>query len=172
MTLLSQVDHDTNLWWMGVFLALMGIGVGSVMQNLVLAAQNTVGMRNVGAATATVTFFRTLGGATGVSALGAVLGARVSAIVSESLAARGIATDGGFTTNGTLDVNALPAPVQEIVRAAYGDATGTLFLISAVIAVVTAVAVLFIRETPLRDTLDLDDDQNPARAHTTRGPRR
>ncbi|WP_277680864.1 MDR family MFS transporter [Saccharomonospora azurea] len=172
LTLLSQVDHDTNLWWMGVFLALMGIGVGSVMQNLVLAAQNTVGMRNVGAATATVTFFRTLGGATGVSALGAVLGARVSAIVSESLAARGIATDGGFTTNGTLDVNALPAPVQEIVRAAYGDATGTLFLISAVIVVVTAVAVLFIRETPLRDTLDLDDDQNPARAHTTRSPRR
>ncbi|WP_197322197.1 MDR family MFS transporter [Saccharomonospora sp. NB11] len=168
--LLSQVDHDTNLWWMGVFLALMGIGVGSIMQNLVLAAQNTVGMRNVGAATATVTFFRTLGGATGVSALGAVLGSRVSDLVAESLAARGIRTDGGFTTNGTLDVGALPEPVQEIVRAAYGDATGTLFLISAAVTVITAASVFFIRETPLRDTLDLDEESGTPRHPGAHGP--
>ncbi|WP_040918927.1 MDR family MFS transporter [Saccharomonospora glauca] len=163
LALLSQVDHDTNLWQMGVFLALMGIGVGSVMQNLVLAAQNTVGMSNVGAATATVTFFRTLGGATGVSALGAVLASRVSDLVAQSLAARGVPATGGIPGGGNLDVEALPAPMQEIVRAAYGDATGTLFLISALIAVVTVLAVVFIRETPLRDTLDLDEgpDEEP-----------
>ncbi|TLW95324.1 MFS transporter [Saccharomonospora piscinae] len=158
LCLLAGVDHDTNLWWMGVFLALMGIGVGSLMQNLVLAAQNTVGMADVGAATATVTFFRTLGGATGVSALGAVLGARVSDLVSEALAARGLPAAGGLGSgSGNLDVDALPGPVQDIVRAAYGDAMGTLFLITAGAAVVTVLAVAFVRETPLRDTLDLDD---------------
>ncbi|CAM3012029.1 MDR family MFS transporter [Saccharomonospora xinjiangensis] len=163
LALLSQVDHDTNLWWMGAFLALMGIGVGSIMQNLVLAAQNTVGMTNVGAATATVTFFRTLGGAAGVSALGAVLGMRVTDLVTESLAARGLRAGAGLAAGGDLDVDALPPPVREIVRAAYGDATGTLFQVAAIAAVVTVVAVVFIRETPLRDTLDLDDEAQPAR---------
>ncbi|WP_043537249.1 MDR family MFS transporter [Saccharomonospora cyanea] len=171
LSLLSQVDHDTNLWWMGVSLALMGIGVGSVMQNLVLAAQNTVGMSNVGAATATVTFFRTLGGATGVSALGAVLGMRVTDLVTESLTARGLPAGGGLGTGGgTLDVEALPAPVREIVRTAYGDATGTLFLLSACAAVITVLAVVFIRETPLRETLDLDEEPQPVRAPSGHRP--
>lgn len=160
LSLLASVDHDTNLAWMGVFLALMGIGVGSIMQNLVLAAQNTVGMRNVGAATATVTFFRTLGGATGVSALGAVLAMRVSDIATETLAQRGIQAGGQISVGGSLDLDALPTAVADIVRAAYGDATGTLFLISAVIAIITAVSVIFIKENPLRDTLDLDDESD------------
>ncbi len=110
-----------------------------------------------------MTFFRTLGGATGVSALGAVLASRVSDLVAQSLAARGVPATGGIPGGGNLDVEALPAPMQEIVRAAYGDATGTLFLISALIAVVTVLAVVFIRETPLRDTLDLDEgpDEEP-----------
>ncbi|WP_040922309.1 MDR family MFS transporter [Saccharomonospora xinjiangensis] len=163
LALLSQVDHDTNLWWMGAFLALMGIGVGSIMQNLVLAAQNTVGMNNVGAATATVTFFRTLGGAAGVSALGAVLGMRVTDLVTESLAARGLRVGAGLAAGGDLDVDALPPPVREVVRAAYGDATGTLFQVAAIAAVVTVIAVVFIRETPLRDTLDLEEEAQPAR---------
>ncbi|WP_007026730.1 MDR family MFS transporter [Saccharomonospora iraqiensis] len=169
LSLLSTVDHTTNLGWMGVFLALMGTGVGSMMQNLVLAAQNTVGMRNVGAATATVTFFRTLGGSAGVSVLGAVLAMRVADHITSTLTARGLpvgdALNGG---GGTLDVDALPPPVREVVRAAYGHATGTLFLIAACAALVTVVAVAFIREQPLRETLDLDDHDGttPPAPHT------
>jgi EmrB/QacA subfamily drug resistance transporter len=176
--LLASVDHATNLVWMSVFLTLLGIGVGSVMQNLVLVAQNTVGMRYVGVATAAVTFFRTLGGAIGVSALGAVLSAQVSDITAASLAARGLHAD-AHVSAGSLDFDALPAPVADIVRAAYGDATGTLFLISAALAVITAVSVLFIKEAPLRDTFDLADKPTPtpptpANSHTptrVRNPR-
>ncbi|MEU3270160.1 MFS transporter [Saccharomonospora sp. NPDC006951] len=155
--LLSTIDHTTNLVWMGVFLAMMGIGVGSLMQNLVLVAQNTVGMRDIGSATAVVTFFRTLGGSAGVSALGAVLATQVADHITRDLAARGIPAAGALNGGGgTLNLAALPEPVRQVVRAAYGDATGTLFLIAACIAIVTVVAVAFIRETPLRSTLDIE----------------
>jgi hypothetical protein len=132
----------------------MGIGMGMMMQNLVLAVQNTVDVSEVGAASATVTFFRSLGGAVGVSVLGAVLVTRVTNLITEHLRALGLggaAAQGG--SGSVLDVNALPGPVQEIVRHAYGDATGRIFVIAAGAALVSLLAVLFIREVPLRRTV-------------------
>ena len=66
-------------------MAVMGVGLGAMMQNLVLAVQNTVDVRDIGAASATVAFFRTLGGAVGVSVLGAVLATRVQDNTIEGL---------------------------------------------------------------------------------------
>ena len=63
----------------------MGVGLGAMMQNLVLAVQNTVDVRDIGAASATVAFFRTLGGAVGVSVLGAVLADQVQNNTIEGL---------------------------------------------------------------------------------------
>ncbi|MBB3050955.1 EmrB/QacA subfamily drug resistance transporter [Prauserella isguenensis] len=162
LSLLGTIDSEINLVQMGVYLALMGIGTGCLMQNLVLVAQNTVGMRDVGSSTAVVTFFRTLGGSAGVSALGAVLAHNVSEYIAEAAAARGMPMSGGATGasgGSTLDVEAMPAPVQAIVRSAYGDAIGDVFLIGAAVAVVTFLAVVFIKETPLRSTLDLADEE-------------
>lgn len=158
LAMLSRIDEATPLAVVWPLLALMGAGVGSMMQNLVLAAQNTVGMRNVGSATGTVTFFRTLGGSAGVSALGAVLAAQVAGNITETLSERGIPVgDAANQGGGAMDVEALPEPVRDVVHAAYGEGIGTLFLVAAVIAVVAVVAVVFIRENPLRDTIDLQD---------------
>ncbi|MGA9715156.1 MAG: EmrB/QacA family drug resistance transporter, partial [Aeromicrobium sp.] len=64
----------------------------------------------------------------------------------------------GRTGGGSLlDVENLPAPVAEIVRSAYGDATGTIFLVGAFVAVFSLVAALLIREVPLRTTIDKRD---------------
>ncbi|APU17909.1 Major Facilitator Superfamily transporter [Actinoalloteichus sp. GBA129-24] len=147
LCLLATIDHDTQLWLVGCYLALLGSGVGLSMQNLVLAVQNNTHARDLGAATATVTFFRSLGGATGVSVLGAVLSGQVAARVAA--ATGGAAGEAG----ASLDIATLPKPLQDVVHAAYGDATGLVFGISAVAAVVTLVAVLFIREVPLRTTV-------------------
>ncbi|MFR9730476.1 MFS transporter [Saccharopolyspora sp. MS10] len=154
MGLLSTVDHTTNLVLVGVYLALMGIGVGSLMQNLVLTVQNVTTGKNVGSVTSVVTFFRTLGGSAGVSVLGAVLASRVTDYVNEGLAERGVSTGGGAAGGGSLDIGALPPAMQEVVRAAYGDAIGDIFLVSACISVITLLAVVFIREVPLRTTID------------------
>ncbi|MGA9714588.1 MAG: MFS transporter, partial [Aeromicrobium sp.] len=87
MGLLGTLDHHTPEWHAMVFLAFVGVGMGMLLQNYVLAVQNTVGVSEVGSASATVAFFRSLGGAVGVSVLGAILAAEVRADVSTRLAA-------------------------------------------------------------------------------------
>lgn len=153
--LLGTIDHTSPYWYVGLGMLAMGIGMGMTMQNLVLAVQNTVDVSEVGAAGASVTFFRSLGGAVGVSVLGAILATRVTNLITEHLRELGpgaaAAAQGG--SGSLLDVNSLPGPVQEIVRHAYGDATGRIFVIAAGAAVVSFLAVLFIREVPLRQTV-------------------
>lgn len=73
----GTISHTTPDWQTWIFMGLMGLGMGAMMQNIVLAVQNTIDVRDIGAASATLAFFRTLGGAIGVSVLGAVLAAQV-----------------------------------------------------------------------------------------------
>jgi EmrB/QacA subfamily drug resistance transporter len=152
---LSQIDHATPLPAVAAGMFAVGTGVGMSMQNLVLVVQNTVPLAEVGAASGAITFFRSLGGTVGVSVLGAVLANQVATKIAGGLRELGIdpaASDGG---GSTLNIAAMPAPVQEVVRAAYGDATGNIFLISAGIAVLGVIAVLFLTPATLRDSLDL-----------------
>ena len=151
---LSTMDHQTSLWIVGTGMALVGIGVGMSMQNLVLSVQNTVRLRDIGAASSTVAFFRSLGGTIGVSVLGAVLAHRVTKDITTQLAAAGVPA-GNSGGSSALNLAALPASIQHIVRAAYGDATGHIFLISAAIAVVGVIAAAFLRPTALRTTVDM-----------------
>ncbi len=152
--LLGSIDHATELWLVGIFIAVVGLGTGMLMQNLVLAVQNTVSVQNIGAASSTVAFFRTFGGAIGVSVLGSVLATRVAENSASGLAALGVPA-GSSSGGGSLDFASLPAPVAAVIRTAYGDATGRIFLIAGAVALVTVLAVLFIPNRPLRTTIDL-----------------
>jgi EmrB/QacA subfamily drug resistance transporter len=151
--MLATVDHTTSMWNVGVAMTIVGVGVGMTMQNLVLAVQNTVELRDIGSSTSAVTFFRSLGGTIGVSVLGAVLASRVATKVSDGLAAIGVPTGSGGDSS-SLDLQGLPAAVAEVVRSAYGDATGFVFALSAAVALLGLVAILLIREVPLRTTFD------------------
>ncbi len=159
--LLGTIDHTSPYWYVGSGMLAMGIGMGMMMQNLVLAVQNTVDVSQVGAASASVTFFRSLGGAVGVSVLGAVLANRVTDLITVNLRSSGLGSVQG-SGGSVLDVGALPAPVAEIVRHAYGDATGKIFVIAAGSAVVSLLAVLFIREVPLRRTVGITEAVEPS----------
>jgi EmrB/QacA subfamily drug resistance transporter len=157
---LATMDHQTSLWIVGTGMALVGIGVGMSMQNLVLSVQNTVRLKDIGAASSTVAFFRSLGGTIGVSVLGAVLAHRVTNDITGQLGGAGASggSSGGSSGGGetsALNLAQLPAAVQHIVRAAYGDATGHIFLISAAIAVVGVLAAAFMRPKALRTTVDM-----------------
>nr|WP_082471460.1 MFS transporter [Arthrobacter sp. Leaf234] len=149
----GTIDHLTELWLVGIYTFVFGLGLGLMLQNLVLAVQNTVAVKDIGSASASVAFFRSMGGAAGVAVLGAVLGTQVTTKTTEGLAAAGVPSTGG-AAGGSLDLVDLPAPIAEIVRAAYGDSTALIFTITAVIAVLGLICVLFIRETPLRRTVD------------------
>lgn len=151
--LLGTIDHATSLWWVSIFILIVGLGTGMLMQNLVLVVQNTVSVQNIGAASSNVAFFRTFGGAIGVSVLGSVLATRVTDLSSGGLARLGIT---GGSAGGNLDIDSLPDPVESIIRVAYGDATGRIFLIAAAAAVVALIAVSLLPNRPLRRTIDLD----------------
>ncbi|XVV16169.1 MFS transporter [Actinoplanes sp. CA-131856] len=159
---LSPIDHETPLWYMGVGMFLVGAGVGMSMQNLVLAVQNSVSLKDIGAASSTVAFFRSLGGTIGVSVLGAVLARRVADQITEGLTAAGIPATGSGDGSSSLNLAALPDPIVSIVRAAYGDATGHIFLISAIIGVVGVIAALALRPVMLRTSIDLPDELKSA----------
>ena len=150
---LGFIDHTTPFWQVAIYMSVMGVGVGALIQNIVLAVQNTVDVANVGSTSATITFFRSLGGAVGVAVLGAILANHVADNISTGLRDAGLPSSGG--ASGTLDIEDLPAPIQAIVHVAYGDSFGFLFAIAAVISVVTLVAVLLVREVPLRNTVEL-----------------
>ena len=153
LALAGTMDHTTELWLTGLYTGIFGIGLGMLMQNLVLAVQNTVRATDIGSASASVAFFRSVGGAIGVSVLGAVMANHVKDLATDGLAKLGIQSTGN--SGATLDLKDLPAPIADIMRAAYGDATAGIFMISAAVSVVALLAVIFIKEVPLRKTVDI-----------------
>jgi MFS family permease len=148
--LLATVDHATDMVLLGCFLAVLGVGIGMTMQNLVLAVQNTVAPADLGAASSAVAFFRSLGGTIGVSVLGAVLSSRVGGLISEGLADVPGAPAAGSADVGLADLADAPPALRELIAVSYGDATGRVFLISALLSIITIGAVLLIREVALR----------------------
>ncbi|MFJ8539153.1 MFS transporter [Streptomyces sp. NPDC093591] len=146
--LLGTMRYDTAYWKVGVFMALLGLGIGMMMQNLVLATQNQVAPSDLGAASSVVNFFRSLGGAMGVSALGAVLSHRITHYAEEGLAKLGVQ---GSSGHGEIpDLDALPAPVRTVIESAYGHGVADVFLYAAPIAFLALVFALFIKEVPLK----------------------
>ncbi|MFF7248266.1 MDR family MFS transporter [Embleya sp. NPDC008237] len=143
--LMSTARADTDLWVLGGYMFLLGMGVGALQQNLVLAVQNAVPIHQLGAASSVVAFFRSLGGAVGVSALGAVMATKVTGYLSDA----GLKSGAGGGA-GIPNVHHLPEPARGIVEASYGHAVGDIFLFAAPFGLLALVAVLLIKEVPLQ----------------------
>ncbi|MGW3949540.1 MFS transporter [Streptomyces sp. NPDC004752] len=149
---LGTIDFRTPMLFLSASMLCVGMGVGMTLQNLVLVVQNTVQLKDVGAASSTVSFFRSLGGTIGVSVLGAVLARHVHDEIAEGLASTRLA--GGADS---VDNTAQSPAVREIVRIAYGDATAQVFALSAAAAVLAVVAAVLLRPVRLRSSLDLPE---------------
>ena len=155
LVLLAQVDEKTSSTVMGLYMLVLGLGLGLVMQVLIIAVQNSSDFADLGTATAGVTYFRSIGGAFGASIFGTVLNNRLSAKITAAQA------------NGTLSprfpvkqVLADPTIVQKAPPAdrpliepflhLYAVSLQTVYLVAAGIAVIAFVLSLFLREVPLR----------------------
>ncbi|MEU3034002.1 MFS transporter [Streptomyces griseoaurantiacus] len=166
--LLGTIRYDTDYWKMAIFMALLGLGIGMMMQNLVLCTQNQVDPSDLGSASSTVTFFRSLGGAIGVSALGAVMAHRITGYVMDGLAGldpKYAAAASGSGTGTIPDMDKLPAPLRTVMESAYGHGIADIFLIAGAVAAVAFLITLFIKEVPLRTKGGLAqaaDTENPA----------
>jgi EmrB/QacA subfamily drug resistance transporter len=160
--LLSELKAGSSLVLAGVFMAVLGIGLGMVMQVLVLATQNAVPRRDLGAATASATFFRSMGGALGVAVFGALLAHRLREVlpglIADAHARVPAAAGGGGSGGGDLvsllgspaAIHHLPGPLQGAIVEGFAQSLHTVFLAAVPFAVAGFVVVLFLREEPLR----------------------
>ncbi|MFI5684698.1 MFS transporter [Streptomyces sp. NPDC051636] len=152
--LLGTIRYDTAYWKMAVFMALLGLGIGMMMQNLVLCTQNQVAPSDLGSASSTVTFFRSLGGAVGVSALGSVMSHRITDYVKDGIAGLSpkyqAALAGSSSSGDSIpDMDKLPAPLRTVMESAYGHGIADVFFIAGCLAAVAFLITLFIKEVPL-----------------------
>ncbi|MFG2933474.1 MFS transporter [Streptomyces achromogenes] len=155
LLLLGGIRYDTDYWKMAIFMALLGLGIGMMMQNLVLATQNQVSPSDLGSASSTVTFFRSLGGAVGVSALGAVMSRRITHYVQDGVSAldpksQAALAGGSGSTDSIPDMDKLPAPIRTLMESAYGHGIADVFLIAGCLAAIAFLITLFIKEVPLK----------------------
>jgi EmrB/QacA subfamily drug resistance transporter len=142
MYLLSTLHTGSSRFESGLYMAVLGLGVGMVMQILVLATQNEAPVADLGVATSTVGFFRAVGGSIGVAAFGALFASRINDLL-------GAAADLNITPEA---VRRLPPSARVATQAAFADAITRVFAFAVPLLLFALVLAFFLKEIPLRTT--------------------
>jgi EmrB/QacA subfamily drug resistance transporter len=149
LVLLATMGTDTSAFTTSVYMVVLGVGMGLLMQNTMLVVQNSVDMRDVGAASGAATLFRTVGGSLGVSLLGTLYTSRLTDELASSVGAGAEQlTGGGQLTPAMLDQ--LPDALRSAYQAAVTSGVGQVFLWGGLIALLAVAAAVAVREVPLR----------------------
>ncbi|WP_327069429.1 MFS transporter [Kitasatospora sp. NBC_01250] len=159
LILLSRLTESSSTTVMSLYFLVFGLGLGLVLQVLVLIVQNSVGYQDLGAATAAATFFRSIGASFGVSIFGTIFTTQLTHKLTDAL--RGVHLPPGFALSSiTADphvIKSLPAAVAHSVLHAYASSIAEVFLYAAPVAFVAFLFSLFIREEPLRASVTAPD---------------
>ncbi|MEQ7006493.1 MDR family MFS transporter [Actinopolymorpha sp. B17G11] len=147
--LLSRLHADSSLWTIGLYAYVVGFGLGLTMATIMTAVQNSVQMRDMGTASSSVTFFRTMGGAIGTAMFGAILTSRLSTHLAEELPARAAAQIPEGATQNVTAIQNLPPALKEPVIEAFVRSLHDVFLAGVPFALAAFVIVLFLKELPL-----------------------
>ena len=153
--MLSRLGIDAPYWYLAAAMIILGAGLGCVMQVLILAVQNTVSPKQMGAATSSSTFFRSIGASFGTAFFGAVWTARLSAEMAAAMPGGDSSAMTGSTTS-MASIAALPPAVQEVVLGAFARAMDFTFLIAAPIMAVAFILALLLPEVHLRSRGDVE----------------
>ncbi|MEU5583343.1 MDR family MFS transporter [Streptomyces huasconensis] len=156
--LLAQMDTGTSRLTSGLYMAVLGAGMGFLMQITMLVAQNSVEMKDMGVASSSATLFRTLGSSFGVAIMGALFNDRVQQVMAERAGELG-----GKVTEKSAQLDAaslakLPEQVSDAYKFAVSSGTHAAFLLGAAIGVAALLASLFVKETPLRGAGPVDSE--------------
>ncbi len=155
LILMTQLSATTPITTLSVWMFITGAGMGLFMQTLVMAAQSAVESRDLGVATSSIMFFRTMGGAIGAAAFGALLTARLASELPHRLPpalAHSIGRASNKLVTSPAAVDALPAPIRGAVGAAYSAALADVFLAALPLAMIAVVLSLGLKEIRLRST--------------------
>jgi EmrB/QacA subfamily drug resistance transporter len=155
LLLLSRLEPETSLVVVSLDMLVLGLGLGMVMQVLVLAVQNAVEYRELGVATSGSTLFRSIGGSIGVSLFGAIFANRLQANLAEAVpggAGGGSAPEAQDPTA----IAALPPALHDAYIGAFAASLRPVFLVAAVIGAVAFALTWFLRDAPLRKTVEAE----------------
>ena len=147
--LLSRLGVDTAPWVASVYMLVVGVGIGLVMQVLVLAVQNCAPPKDVGVATSAATFFRSMGGSLGVALFGAIFASRLSDELAKLPGGIAAKFSGGVNVSPA-QVKALPAATHDAFLQAFVHALSPVFLVGAALTLVAFALSWFLKEVPLR----------------------
>jgi EmrB/QacA subfamily drug resistance transporter len=161
--LLSRLGIGTSFWIVSLYLFILGVGIGASLQVLIIAVQNAVDYKDLGAATSGATFFRSIGGSFGTSVFGAIFSGVLAGDIVAAL--HGIPLPSGISASAGASpavLKHLPAAIRDGYVVGFAQALHTVFLYATPIAAVGFVLSLFLKEVPLRETVRAVD-----RAHST-----
>jgi EmrB/QacA subfamily drug resistance transporter len=160
MYLLSRLTVSTPLWTAALYMFVVGVGIGLVMQVLVLVVQNDAPPDQIGVATSTATFFRSFGGSFGVAIFGAIFTSNLSGQLASLPRAVTERLGSGVHLNPA-QAKQLPPSVHHLFLEAFAHALHGVFLWGAVLAVVPFLLACVLKEVPLRTTLGTVPDSTP-----------
>ena len=166
--LMTQLAPATPFWQLAVAMFVVGAGLGFSMQTVLTAVQNSVEPRDMGTATSSMTFFRSMGGALGTAIFGAVLNSRLAyhmAASAADLPAGGTGAAGGIDFSNMAAIASLPAQVQTVVLQAFTDAMDDVFLAAIPFVVIALVMAFLIPEVHLKGRHDAAAEQPAGLAH-------
>src|ERR1700759_2044804 len=146
--LMSRMDPSTSALLQSVYLFILGAGIGSCMQVLVLIVQNTSSFEDLGVATSGVTFFRTIGSSFGAAIFGSLFTNFLHSRIGAALAASGASP---AAANSPEALHRLPRAQAAPIVAAYATSLTQVFFWAVPVALVGFTLALFLREVPLRD---------------------
>ena len=162
--LMTRLQIDTPYWQISIYAIMVGAGLGLSMQTIVIALQNSVDFRDMGVATSSNTFFRSLGSVFGTAIFGSILTNRVVHYMSTGFAELGksnpAALDGFDTsklaelTTNTAALKSFPPLIKETALEAFVNSFHIVFYAAAPITAIGLIFALMLRETPLRTSKD------------------
>jgi EmrB/QacA subfamily drug resistance transporter len=151
--LLSQVTAGTSLAATSGIVLVMGLGLGMVMQVLVIAVQNAVEYRDLGVATSGATLFRLIGGSVGTAILGAIFAVRLSSELAHRLPAGSTGAPESGVAITTQMLASLSPTVRAVYSQAFASSLSTVFLVATAVALVGFCLTWLLPERPLRATI-------------------
>ena len=154
LLLLSTMDAGTSRLQASAFMFVLGLGIGSVMQVLVLAVQNAVDYSDLGVATSGATLFRSIGGSVGTAVLGSIFTNRLATELKSALPpSAGSGVSASIAHANPASLGRLPPTVHAAYIDAFTKALSTVFVVAAGVAAFAFLLSWALEQRPLRDTI-------------------
>jgi MFS family permease len=159
--LLTRLDVGSSSWDTTVAMLVIGLAMGLMVQTFLLATQNAVPPQEIGAASSSVLFFRSFGGAFGTAALGSILSTQLNAALPRQLGPATSRVDPQRLLQAPSAARDLPPELVHGVRVALAESLHTVFLVCLPIAACTIIAALLLKELPLRTQTGVQQRAQP-----------